>query len=133
MAYHTKQLDAVKQCLQNHGEQLISAAQIREDLRAMDCPVGMATIYRQLERLEQQGQVHKLAGDEGAVYQYCPNCHHESCALLHCQGCGRMLHLDCHDVEAMYSHLESHHHFHINRQKTLLTGLCQFCWEKEQS
>ena len=33
--------------------------------------MGLATIYRQLEKLEAAGAVHKVNTEEGALYQYC--------------------------------------------------------------
>ena len=134
LAYLTKQLQAVISCLMSHGEQPVSVAQLRHDLKAMGCPVGLATIYRQLEGLEQRHQLHKITTTDGAVYQYCHQHAQEStsCCLLHCQQCGRVVHLDCDDVKNLYGHLESQHHFHINPRKTLLTGLCESCWKKEQ-
>jgi Fur family ferric uptake transcriptional regulator len=96
MAYSTRQQQAVLQCLARRGRELISVNELAEELRAAGCPVGLATIYRQLERLEAAGHIHKVSTEEGAFYQYCD---HEdgdrACFLLRCERCGRILHLDC--------------------------------------
>ena len=51
MPYTTKQRQAVLQCLERRGDASVTAGELAEDLRAAGCPVGLATIHRQLERL----------------------------------------------------------------------------------
>ena len=132
MAYTTKQHQAILRCLEQRAEEALSANQLAEDLRREGCPVGLATIYRQLEKLEAAGRVHKVHTEEGAFFQYCP--HPETdhgCFLLRCEACGRMVHLDCSHLEELYRHLEQQHHFRIDPRRTILTGRCQSCKEKE--
>ena len=52
MPYSTKQQQAVLHCLEQRREELLTAADLAEDLRRDGCPVGLATVYRQLEKLE---------------------------------------------------------------------------------
>ena len=92
--------------------------------------MGLATVYRQLDKLTQQGLVHKVTTEEGALYQYCPQAGHpHDCFLLRCEGCGRMVHLDCRHLEEVCRHLSSEHHFRIDPRRTVLTGLCDHCQE----
>ena len=72
MAYQTKQQQAVLQCLKNRAEECLSAAELSDELRHSGLTVGLATVYRQLDKLTQQGLVHKVTTEEGALYQYCP-------------------------------------------------------------
>jgi len=128
MSYSTKQYQAVLHCLEQRGEEPLTAADLAEDLRLSGNPVGLATIYRQLEKLEHAGSLHKIQTETGALYQYCPHASHDhDCFLLRCEGCGRITHLDCNHLKGLYQHLESEHHFHINSHRTILTGLCQNC------
>ncbi len=128
MSYNTKQQQAILRCLQQRPEQAFTAADLSVVLRRQGCAVGLATVYRQLDRLEQMGCVHKVATEEGALYQYCP--HQESrqaCFLLRCEGCGRILHLDCRHLQALSQHLTQAHGFYMDPRRTVLTGLCQAC------
>jgi Fur family ferric uptake transcriptional regulator len=96
-------------------------------------PVGIATIYRQLEKLEQAGHIHKVITEEGAFYQYCDHASADrECFLLRCEGCGRILHLDCSHLRPLYDHLEQEHHFLINTRETMFTGLCDVCAAKRK-
>ena len=92
MPYSTKQQQAVLRCLEARRDQSLTAADLAEDLRREGCPVGLATIYRQLEKLETAGRVHKVNTEEGAFYQFCVHAcgDHRDCFLLKCSRCGRI-------------------------------------------
>ena len=133
MSYSTKQHQAVLRCLEQRAEEALTAADLAEDLLRAGCPVGLATIYRQLERLEKQGLVHKLVTDEGACWQYC-DCHaHRDCILLKCEVCGAIQHMDCGHLGELYQHVLQQHHFRINPRRTLFYGLCDRCSGEESS
>ena len=134
MSYSTKQHQAVLRCLEQRAEEALTAADLAEDLRRAGCPVGLATIYRQLERLEAAGRIHKIQTEEGALYQYCPHPSEDhGCFLLRCEGCGRIVHLDCSHLQALYDHLEKDHHFRIDPRGTLFTGVCDLCAGEEDA
>ena len=130
MSYTTKQQQAVLACLSQRREAPISAAELAEALRRSGHPVGLATIYRQLEKLEGSGLVHKVSTAEGALYQYCTHPHDHNCFLLRCEDCGRIVHLDCGHLEGLCSHLESAHHFRIDPRRTILKGRCEHCLQE---
>ena len=133
MSYTTKQQQAVLRCLESRRGESLTAAVLAEDLRRDGSPVGLATVYRQLEKLERQGRVHKVNTEEGAFYQYCPyqGAANHDCFLLRCAGCGRIVHLDCSHLQSLYDHLAAEHHFRIDPHRTVLTGLCDLCAGKE--
>ena len=134
MSYSTKQHQAVLRCLEQRAEEALTAADLAEDLRRAGCPVGLATIYRQLERLEAAGRIHKIQTEEGALYQYCPHPSEDhGCFLLRCEACGRIVHLDCSHLQSLYAHLEAEHHFRIDPRGTLFTGVCDLCAREEDS
>ena len=103
MPYSTKQHQAVLRCLEQRGEAACTAAELAEDLRREGCPVGLATIYRQLEKLEAAGAVHKVNTEDGALYQYCGHQSqgHRDCFLLKCERCGRIRHVDCYPAPGL--------------------------------
>ena len=133
MPYHTRQQQADLHCLEQRPEEALTACEIAEVLRQSSCPVGLATVYRQLERLERAGQIHRVDTGEGAVYQFCVHGSARGCFLLRCRSCGRMVHLDCAHLEALCHHLETDHRFRVDPRQTILTGLCAICAEKEET
>ena len=133
MPYSTKQQQAVLRCLEARQGESLTAADLAEDLRHAGSPVGLATIYRQLEKLEAAGRVHKVNTEEGAFYQFCSHDSgsHRDCFLLKCSRCGRIRHLDCSHLQGLYDHLEQEHHFRIDPRGTLFTGVCDLCAKEE--
>ena len=127
VTYMTRQQREVLRCLENCADGAC-AAELTEQLHREGARVGLTTVYRQLERLEQQGLVHKVVTDQGARYQYCSGAHSgRDCFLLKCERCGRIEHLDCSHLGELYSHILAEHHFRINPRRTLFYGLCQRC------
>ena len=133
MTYTTKQYQAVLRCLEQRPDAALTAADLAEALRQEARPVGLATIYRQLEKLESAGRVHKIHTEEGSFFQFCPHADHHNCFLLRCEDCGRIVHLDCGHLEELYRHLEADHHFRIDPRRTVLTGRCHRCESQEVS
>ena len=122
MPYVTKQYQAVLQCVQSRGADAFTAAELTEDLRHTGHPVGLATVYRQLEKLEAAGMVHKVPTEEGALYQCCPHPQPDhGCILLRCEACGRITHLECIQMEALC----------MDPRRTILTGRCQHCAQED--
>ena len=134
MPYHTRQ-QAVLRCLEQRREESLSAAELAEELRRLGCAVGLATIYRQLEKLAAVGQIHWIDTSEGTFCQLCGHAggSHRDCFLLKCSRCGRIRHLDCSHLKALYDHLERDHHFRIDPRGTLFTGLCELCVREKDS
>lgn len=127
VTYMTRQQKAVLSCMEEfHGG--ISANEVAHLLHNRGEAVGLTTVYRQLEKLAQQGLVHKIVTDEGARYQFC-NCRsrERDCFLLKCERCGCIEHADCAHLGELYSHLSQEHHFRVNTRKTLFYGLCSRC------
>lgn len=132
MPYNTKQSQAILRALERRGEQPGDARSLADGLREEGISVGLATIYRQLDRLVEAGLVHRISTDTGALYQYCPRqAAGEVCFLLRCQNCGRMEHLNCPQLQELYRHLAAKHGFRVDPRRTILTGLCGPCAEQE--
>ena len=82
-------------------------------------------------RLEETGRVHRVDTGEGALYQFCVHGGARACFLLRCEGCGRMVHLDCSHLEELCQHLAADHRFRVDPRRTILTGLCGVCGGEE--
>ena len=133
MTYMTRQQQAVLDCIAACPGGCATAMALADRLRSGGQSVGLTTVYRQLERLEKQGLVHKLVTDEGACWQYC-DCHaRRDCILLKCEVCGAIQHMDCGHLGELYQHVLQQHHFRINPRRTLFYGLCDRCSGEEPS
>ncbi|MDR0450997.1 MAG: transcriptional repressor [Treponema sp.] len=95
--------------------------------------IGLATIYRHLEKLVSAGTVCKYspADGESACYQYvAPGGTWGEYFHLKCEKCGKLLHLKCDFLDEIPGHLRDEHHFRINFLKTVFYGRCEDCYGK---
>lgn len=131
MPYITKQQRAVLRCIEAHRDACVSAQALADELRAGGEPVGVATVYRQLDKLERRGSIHKVLTEDGAFYQFCPAGEQGDCFLLKCERCGHIVHVDCERLAPLYRHLEEEHGFAVDPRRTMLYGVCAACREAE--
>ena len=107
-----------------------TAAELKEHFEDDGTPIGTATIYRQLERFVNEGQVQKyfIGTGESACYAFVDS---PSACSSHfhckCEQCGRLIHLDCEELREIQTHLLEHHGFRWNAGKTVFYGLCDQC------
>jgi Fur family ferric uptake transcriptional regulator len=128
--YRTKQQYELMAYLQQHPGAHHTAAQIKEYFARQDKNIGTATIYRQLERFVEDGTVRKylLETGDSACYEYMEES--DSCSShfhCKCEKCGKLIHLDCHELQEIYTHLIEHHGFAWNTGKTVFYGICKQC------
>ena len=129
-SYQTRQKELILSCLQDNAYRHVTAEMIVAYLKEQGEPVGQTTVYRHLERLVQANTVVKLAGLEGAsaCYQYMgqPDNHRNHYHLV-CSGCGRVIHLDCREMDGLQQHMLAEHRFILDSFKTVLYGRCESC------
>ena len=130
--YNTKQREALLEYLEQIPGKHFTAADLCRYFRETGRKIGTATVYRQLERLVEEGSVNKYIIDEnsGACYEYInPDvcCHQPSCFHCKCEKCGRLIHLDCQEIQMLSEHLLGHHQFQLNPMRTVFYGLCRKC------
>ena len=130
MAYLTKQGRLIREYLESLGGRHVSVQEIAENLPEK---VGVSTIYRQLERLEEEGLVRKYINDgEPACYQFAGDssgCHGH--LHLKCSVCDRLIHLECEEFDRLAEHLFREHGFRTDPLRTSIYGICKDCLEKE--
>lgn len=131
--YQTKQGTQLLTYLQANPGKHITANDIAKHFRDQDISMGVATIYRHLDRFAEEGVVLKYSIDSNspACYEY--HSQGEPCTHVHCkcEKCGLLIHLLCTQFQGIESHLKEHHEFSLNPQKTVLYGLCQACQEEK--
>ena len=128
--YNTKQKEKLLEYLISNKEKHTNVQEITAFLSAEGSPVGVATIYRQLDKLVEQGLVRKYAfdGKTSACYQYIED--NEQCRShfhLKCLSCGRLIHLDCEHLAELAHHIEEEHGFEIDYSQTVFYGRCGDC------
>lgn len=127
--YKTKQKELILDCIRTHQSTFITIKDITAALEARHEKVGTATIYRNLDRLEDEGIISRSAieGIDGVCYRYLPDTPDNIYFFLKCEQCGDLSPIDCGELQHLYEHVIKHHHVRINPAKTVLYGLCEKC------
>lgn len=120
--YNTKQKSLILDYLMEKTSHT-SAAEITAALKSS---VSTATVYRQLQKLVDDGIVKKYVTDGSALYQYgglnCSDHFH-----LKCTECNTLYHVDCSFLSELSSHVLKHHNFSVDNHKTVMYGVCENC------
>jgi Fur family ferric uptake transcriptional regulator len=130
--YSTKQSGAILRFLVSHMDSPITAAQIFEHFGQEPVPIGRTTVYRQLEKLVQNGKVRKYTFDgiSGACYQFVArNESGREHYHLKCEHCGHIVNLKCSEMDEALGHIWESHEFQINDTKTVFYGKCKACMQ----
>ena len=133
--YRTRQKQLVLDCLRAHPQEYLTARQIADELEARGETVGMATIYRNLDRLACAGEATRstVEGSDGACYRSVSpegEADEDTRFYLKCEGCGELVPIECKDLARFYRHFASEHHVLIDPVKTVLYGTCSACLER---
>ena len=137
--YQTKQKTEILRFFETHPSAHLSAAELVQMLAENGTPIGAATVYRTLIRLENEGRVRRYTLDErgGACWQFAgvqsekQQCHAHF--HLKCIECGALLHVDCEYLRDIGEHILKHHGFVVDHSRTVLYGLCEECRKKAQT
>ena len=83
-SYKSKHREEILKILQENEREHMTAGQILDELKARGVSIGVATIYRQLDRLVEEGAVNKYMVDAvtGACYEFRDD-HEEKSAYVH--------------------------------------------------
>ena len=129
--YKTKQQDFLFSYLKEMKGKHFTAEEVREHFESKQISIGIATIYRQLEKLVADGTLQKYFIDEhsAACFEYSG----EDCKAevphfhLKCEQCGNLFHVECDEIQELSEHLQKEHGFAINPFRTVLYGICNAC------
>lgn len=129
--YKTKQQELLLSCFKAMQGRHFTAEDVAAYFQKQNISIGIATIYRQIEKFVAMGVVQKyfLGEQNAACFQYMgEECHKEvSHFHLKCKKCGTLIHLECHDLEQLSSHLMAEHGFALDPFRTVFYGLCENC------
>ena len=130
MKYNTKHKIQILRCFQEHEKEHLTIEQLNSYLEGN---VPLATIYRVVDSLTEEGFIRKYTIDHlsPACYQLanedCQNHFH-----LLCTKCGRVIHLNCDEVNHLISHIEKEHGFRVDITKVNFYGVCDECQKGEK-
>jgi Fur family ferric uptake transcriptional regulator len=102
-----------------------SAQEIHDLLGRRGDPVGLATVYRTLQRLADAGEVDVLRTEDGeAIYRRCSETHHHH---LVCRSCGEIFDVDCAVGAAPCLTPSDVAGFDVDQAEVIFWGNCSGC------
>jgi Fur family ferric uptake transcriptional regulator len=103
-----------------------SAQDLYAALREAGNPIGLATVYRALQAMVEDGEVDVLraSGDGEAAYRLCSTGHHHH---LVCRACGRTVEVEGAAVEAWAQQVAGAHGFREVDHLVEVFGTCADC------
>jgi Fur family ferric uptake transcriptional regulator len=117
----TRQQRAVLEALAGQGE-FRSAQELHEKL---DGSVGLATVYRTLQKLTDTGEVDMLRSADGeAIYRRCSDTHHHH---LVCRSCGATVEVEGPAVERWTRAIAAEHGYTEVSHTLEIFGTCPAC------
>ena len=124
--YHTKQKDIVY----DHIKKKKCEFTVKELYTDLNQKIGLTTIYRMIDKLVQDGTLHKYIGvDNITYYQYLETCPKENHFYLKCDKCGNLIHVDCDCMKELSLHIANTHKFKPTKDKFIIHGICEKCFE----
>lgn len=121
----TRQRAAVRDALDERPD-FTSAQQLYTILKSAGTSVGLATVYRTLQSLAEEGEVDVLRTEDGEnLYRRCARTEHHH--HLVCRVCGRTVEIDGPTVETWATHVGESHGFTGIEHTIELFGTCAEC------
>ena len=121
---NTWQKDAVKHAL-GEAAGFVSAQQLHLVLRNHGSTIGLATVYRALADLANQGEADSLQSKDGELlYRACGTEHHHH---LICRSCGKTVEIEASKVEAWADEVAKSHGFTQPSHTIDIFGVCASC------
>lgn len=119
----TVQKEAVRHALEE-ATGFISAGQLHQRINDEGMPIGLATVYRQLNALAESGHADTIPVPSGQLFRACNGgAHHHH---LVCENCGRAVEIDPPD-EAWIRQSAARHGFTVTRHTLEVFGRCADC------
>ena len=134
--YRTRQITELENYLCSMKGKHVTVSDICKYFKNQGSSIGITTVYRQLDRMVEQGLVAKYVvdGTSSACFEYTGEKKQDSqpvCYHCKCEKCGKLIHLHCEDVVKLEQHLMESHGFQMDPCRTVFYGMCEDCRKSE--
>ena len=130
--YRTKQREIMMRYLEGKPGVHVTAGDVCEYFKEQGAPIGQSTVYRQMEKLVDEGLLNKyiLDANSPACFEYVSRDSHGTegvCFHCKCEKCGKLIHLHCDELKEIARHLKGDHGFVLDPLRTVFYGMCEEC------
>jgi Fur family ferric uptake transcriptional regulator len=106
-------------------EDFVSAQALHSQLRAGGSPIGLATVYRALADLAEEGEADSLQAEGESLYRACVSTGHHH--HLICRSCGRTVEIEADAIESWAAATAAAHGFRDPQHVVDVFGTCADC------
>jgi Fur family ferric uptake transcriptional regulator len=123
MKRNTKQREEVWRALERNPG-FVSAQELHQALRDLGSTIGLATVYRTLNALADEGNVDALTREGENLYRACSPGHHHH---IICRECGLTREIEASAVEAWAKAVAAEHSYADPQHIVDIFGTCGAC------
>ena len=123
--YKTGQRKVIMDYLIKNEDKFVNVEEILEYMKKNKQDVGLTTIYRFLNLLEENNSVRVETKNHTKYYQYVSQENHTN-LFLKCKNCGKSMNLNCKEFEDINQHIKKEHKFKLD-SNTIIYGICEKC------
>ena len=124
--YNSKGKNEVIAYLKAHNEHRLTVAEILDGLKEEGISINRSTIYRNLDKLVESGDILAFKGKDSGEHKECNEHLH-----LQCNSCGKIFHLEHGFVDDFMERLRKECKVELDVSKTMLVGTCEECLAKD--
>ncbi|SFG53694.1 Fur family transcriptional regulator, ferric uptake regulator [Lachnospiraceae bacterium C7] len=128
--YRTKTSKALDEFVESRQGKCFSAARVSKYLKEQDIEVNLTTVYRNLDKLVDEGRLVRFKATNSDTYSYRENDEHTHCDEhfhMQCKKCGRVIHLEDDIMKKIATDLCAKYDFAINYKDSSISGICGEC------
>lgn len=130
---NTVQKQLIMDCLKNSGSHM-TVEEIYNDIKEHHKNISIATVYRNLKLMEEQGAVRKLYMEDDSVsfFELSDKSEHSHHHLV-CSNCGTIFDFDFDLLDPIEKTIEKQTGFLIKDHRVVFYGICKKCRDKGSS
>lgn len=133
-SYHTKTRELISQFIKSKVEKGFTAGELSEFLKENGVDVNKTTVYRNLDKLTEKGELikHKSMICDGFIYQTAEEENHcDEHIHFQCSKCGTVVHLTDEKTKEYLSSISKELGLQIDLNHSSLNGICPKCKTKD--
>ena len=128
MTHLASQKKRILDFLMLHREHHYTVEELIDALAVQGEKPAKSTVYRQIAGLLEDGVVRRFEapGESSFVYQYAAGVGCEHHFHLKCTRCGKLIHMECEQLQEVREHIRREHGFLIGGN-SIIYGICSAC------
>ncbi len=128
--YQTKKRQLIQEFVITQKNMNFTANDVYRHFIMGDNQISLPTIYRQLDKMTEEGLLEKYRTAESDTAFYAQTRDDSATAgqsHMKCTSCGKTFPLQCHEAAELAEHIGHDHHFFVKLNETVFYGRCEAC------